>query len=233
MRKAKDTAKIQSAQNSDDRFSAIVFLSIAVALLLVSIGFYIWNTVRMRSFALQYIQIQGTAVDIVSHHGGDNITYFCIYAYAYEGTEYTVLDRDGYKYYDEAKAQIGTARAIYVDPAHPDRAEVVTASSFASVICAVFFAFFCALYAVGMNLALCVKGTSFLKRLLFVWGVEVLFCVAFLLLFWLGLPNSGFGEVFVRVKGAVGMIVIGGLVLLATLIDGVIAYNLRQYRRPL
>ena len=97
MRKAKDTAKIQSAQNSDDRFSAIVFLSIAVALLLVSIGFYIWNTVRMRNFALQYIQIQGTAVDIVSHHGGDNITYFCIYAYDYEGTEYTVLDRDGYK----------------------------------------------------------------------------------------------------------------------------------------
>ena len=229
MRKTKDAAKIQSAQNSDDRFSAIVFLSIAVALLLVSIGFYIWNTVRMRSFALQYIQIQGTAVDIVSHHGGANITYFCIYAYAYEGTEYTVLDRDGYKYYDEAKAQIGTAKKIYIDPERPDRAEVVTASSFASVICTVFFAFFCALYAVGMNLALRIRGSTFLKRLLFVWGAEVLFCVAFLLLFWLGLPHSGFGEVFVRIKGAIGMIVISGLVLLATLIDGVIAYNLRKY----
>lgn len=74
---------------------------------------------------------------------------------------------------------------------------------------------------------LSIKGSNLKKRLLFVWGVELLLGIAFLLLFWLGLPNSGFCEVFVRIEGAVGVTVVSGLVLLAALLDGVITQKLR------
>ena len=80
-----------------------------------------------------------------------------------------------------------------------------------------------------MNMLLSLNNnSSFKKRFLFVWGMEILLIIIFLLLFWLGLPNSGFGEVFVRIDGAIGACVILGLVVAVTLFDGFLTYKLRS-----
>ena len=79
-----------------------------------------------------------------------------------------------------------------------------------------------------MNILLSIKGSSFKKRLLFVWGVEILLGITFLMLFGLGLPNSGFGEVFARTEGAIGLTVVCGIVLCFTLIDGIITYKTKK-----
>lgn len=60
------------------------------------------------------------------------------------------------------------------------------------------------------------------------WGIEIILGITFLLLFWLGLPNSGFNEVFARTEGAVGVTVICGIVLCVALLDGIFTYRLRS-----
>ena len=86
-------------------------------------------------------------------------------------------------------------------------------------------------YALGMNFLLGLIGTSFVKRLCFVWGMEILLGVALFLLPWIGFPNSGFGEVFSRIDGSIGIIVVCGLVFVAMCADGVIMHEARSYGR--
>ena len=172
----------------DDKKSAIVFLSIALALFLGFIGFFAWHTARMRSFELKYERIYGTVVgEETQHHSTGNkhaprTYYYLVISYTYNEQEYTFTDNVGNKY--SVADKIGYRAEIYVDPQNPAYAERVSSSPFVSIICACFFAFFCVTYAAGMNILLSMKGTSFKKRLLFVWGVEILLGVAFLLLFW-------------------------------------------------
>ncbi len=82
-----------------------------------------------------------------------------------------------------------------------------------------------------MMFLLGILGTSFLKRLCFVWGFEILLGIALFLLPWIGFPNSSFGEVFSRVDGSIGIIVVCGLVFLAMCADGAIMYAVRRYER--
>ena len=177
----------------------------------------------MRDFELNYVKIKGTIVDVeaqssssLSEHGSRTYYYFVI-SYSYDGQNYKFTDRTGHHYYTEE--QIGASTVVYVNPQNPRQAEKVTSAGFVSIMFACFFAFFCVTYATGMNILLSIKGSSIKKRLLFVWGVEFLLGITFLLLFWLGLPHSGFGEVFVRIEGVVGVTVILGLVLFVTLLD--------------
>ena len=80
-----------------------------------------------------------------------------------------------------------------------------------------------------MNILLSGFGRStFKKRFLFAWGVDILLSIVFLLLFWLGLPNSGFGEVFTRIRGAVGVTVVMGLVVLVMSFDALLTGILRS-----
>lgn len=227
MRK-RPTVSNKTDVDGEERKSAIVFLSIALALFLAFIGFFVWHTVNMRNYELNYVRTEGFIVDVEMRHsrtGGKHTSttsYYYVISYTFEGKEYKFTDRMGHKYIEQGA--IGSSTEIYVDPKDPARAEKVTSSDFVSIICACFFAFFCVTYAVGMNILLSIKGSAFKKRLAFTWGTEILIGIAFLLLFWLGLPNSNFGEVFVRIKGAIGVTVVSGLVLFAALIDGIITH---------
>lgn len=218
-------------EDTEQGQSAIVFLSISLALLIAFISFFAWHTTRMRSYELDYVKTAGTIVDMEVHHSsggahrGSRTYYYFVISYTYEGQDYTFTDRTGHNYY--VGNAIGTSTQIYVNPQRPSDAEKVTSSGFISIICACFFAFFCVTYSAGMNLLLSIKGNSFKKRLLFVWGMEILLGVVFMLLFWLGLPNSEFYEVFARIEGAVGVAVVSQLVLCVTLLDGLIACKRR------
>ncbi len=213
----------------EQRQSIIVFLSISVALFLACIGFYAWNTARLRSYELDYVKIQGTIVDVKLHTstGKHSSSYYYVVSYSYEDKDYTFTDRTGHY---EGGGKIGGSVQIYVNPQNPNQAEVVTSAGFASIICACFFAFFCVTYATGMNILLTNHVSTFKKRLKFVWGAEVLLGITLLLLFWLGLPNSGFGGVFMRIEGAVGVTVVSGLVLLVSVFDGIITYKLHSQK---
>lgn len=219
-------------KNNEGRTPAIVFLSIALAFFLACIGFLVWNIVRMRSFDSDYVKTKGTVVDVVSHSSHSSSTgtqYFLVISYTFGGNEYTFIDREGIKHYYDAHDSIGKYTEIYVDPQNPDHAERVVSSGFISSFCACCFAFFCILYAAGMNILLARKGSSFKKRFLIVWGLELLLGITILLSFWAGMPHCDFGEVLVRNSGTIGLIVICGLVLLATLVDAVITFKVRSY----
>ena len=219
-----------------DRHPGIIFLSISVAFFLACIGFFVWHTVRLRNYEMQHVKIYGTIVDVVEEHSVSSQTgivdsYYYVVAYTYEGKEYKFADGDGHKY-SSVYGDIGKSIEIYVNTKNPSKAETIAASDNISIICACFFAFFCVTYAVGMFIESENKRfkLTFTKRFLRVWGVEVALCVVFLLLFWIGLPNSGFGAVFTRVDGAVGITVICGLILLCTTIDGIVTYKLHSHR---
>ena len=215
-------------ENSEQRQPAIVFLSISLALFLAFIGFFAWHTVRMRSYELNYIKTTGTVVGVQARHSTSGTYYYPVISYNFDGEEYTFTDRTGYGYSPDDK--IGSSTEIYVDPQDPLFVERVSSADFVSIICACLFAFFCVTYSAGMNCLLSLKGSSFKKRLTFAWGAELLLGAMVLLLFWLGLPNSGFGEVFLRIKGAIGVTVISGLVLCVAALDGVITHRLRSKR---
>lgn len=193
----------------------------------------------MRNLELKYERTRGTVTDVEarrssSHtsngHSVSRTYYYFVISYTYEGQEYKFTDNVGQKY--DVSDKIGYTTEVYVNPKNPAQAERVSSSGFVSIICACFFAFFCVTYAAGMNILLSntAKGTSFRKRLLCAWGVELLLAMAFLLMFWLGLPRSGFAEVFTRIQGAVGLAVISQIVLIVTVIDGLLTLVNRRYR---
>lgn len=220
--------------NNEEYKPAIAFLSIAAALFIAFIGFFSWHTSTMRKYELSFVKWEGTVVGVETRHSTNSdhaprTYYYLVISYTYDELEYKFTDRTGHKYIEQGT--IGSTTEIYVNPNNPHQAEKVSSSDFISIICACFFAFFCVTYSAGMNILLSIKGSSFKKRLAFVWGIEILLGIAFILLFWLGLPNNGFGAVFVRIQGAVGIAVISQLVLLATLLDGIITYKLRSKMR--
>ncbi|MDE6585652.1 MAG: DUF3592 domain-containing protein [Clostridia bacterium] len=215
---------------NDEIKPAIVFLTIAAALFIAFIGFFSWHTSTMRKYELSYVRWEGTIVGVETRHSSNSnhaprTYYYLVISYTFDGQEYKFTDRTGHNYIKQGT--IGSSTEIYVNPKNPIQAEKVTSSDFISIICACFFAFFCVTYSAGMNILLSIKGSNFKKRFSFVWGTQILLGIVFLLLFWLGLPNSNFGEVFARIEGAVGVTVVSGLVLLVTLLDGIITYKLR------
>ena len=208
---------------------AIVFLSISLALLLVFTGLFAWHSARMRDFELNYVRTEATIVDLKYESSAGRGAYRLVIAYTFGGKEYTFKDRMGHP--NIRQGVIGAKTEIYVNPNDPAQAEKVTSADFVSIMCACFYAFLCVTYATGMNILLNAKRGSFKKRLAFTWGTEILLSVAVLLLFGLGLPNSGLGEVFIRIKGAVGVTVILGGIVCAALIDGIVSYKLRSIGR--
>lgn len=221
-------------QDSEYGQPVIVFLSLAVILFCLFLGFFGWHTVRMRDHELSHVKMRGTIVDVEKKRGQSAQThasrtyYYLVISYNYEGQKYTFTDNVGYQ--DDVSYRIGDTTQVYVDPKNPDRAEKVTSAGFVSIICSCFFAFFCVTYAAGMNIFLSKRGSSFLKRLEFVWGVEILLGIAFVLLFWAGLPHSGIGEVFSRIEGAVGVTVTSEVVALIALLDGLISCKRRSLK---
>ena len=206
-----------------DKRPAIIILSIAFALFAACIGLFVWNIVRMRTYESDYVKMYVKVVDVKSHHSSDSGTYYyLVITYTYEGKEYTFTDDVGRKEF--GRDDIGKRAQIYVNPQHPDEALMVMSSGSVAIGYSCCFCFFCFSYAIGMMFLLGVLGTSFLKRLCFVWGMIILLGIALFLLPWVGFPNSSFGEVFSRVAGSIGIIVVCGLAFLAMCADGGIMY---------
>ncbi|MDE5563324.1 MAG: DUF3592 domain-containing protein [Clostridiales bacterium] len=213
-----------------DKRPAIIILSIAFALFAACIGLFVWNIVKMRTYESDYVKMYGKVVDIKSHHSSDSGTYYyLVITYTYEGTEYTFTDDVGRKEFGHD--DIGKRAQIYVNPQRPDEAVMVMSSGSTAIAYSCCFCFFCFAYAIGMMFLLGALGTSFLKRLCFVWGMIILLGIALFLLPWVGFPNSSFGEVFSRMDGAVGIIVVCGLAFLAMCADGAIMYAVHRCER--
>lgn len=217
-------------EDKKDKRPAIIFLSIAFALFCACIGLFVWNIIRMRSYESDYVKMYGKVVDVKSHHSSDSGTYYyLVITYTYDGKEYTFTDDVGRREF--GRDDIGKRAQIYVNPQRPDEAVMVMSSGSVAIGYSCCFCFFCFCYAFGMNFLLGLFGTSFLKRLCFVWGMEILLGIALFLLPWLGFPNSSFSEVFARVDGSIGIVVVCGLVFLAMCADGAIMHYAQSYGR--
>lgn len=217
-------------EEKKDRRPAIIILSIAFALFAACIGLFVWNIIRMRTYETDYVKMYGKVVDVKSHYSSDSGTsYYLVITYTYNRKEYTFTDNEGHSWL--GRDDIGKLAQIYVNPQRPDDAVVVMSSGSVATWYSCCFCFFCFAYALGMNFLLGALGTSFLKRLCFVWGFEILLGIALFLLPWIGFPNSSFGEVFSRVDGSIGIIVICGMAFLAMCVDGGIMYYARKLER--
>ena len=224
MREYRHTVKWNGLDEEKGKPS-VIFLTIALALFLAFVGFFGWHTANMRSYELDYVKTEGTIVGAEIRGSSGRKGYYYVIAYSYAGQEYKFTDRGGNGYV--TSSAIGTVTEIYVNPENPAQAEKVSSADYVSIICACFYAFFCATYSAGMNIFISIKGSSLKKRFLFVWGVEILLGIAVVLSFWTGLPFSGFGAVFLRIRGAIGVTVVTGLVALVSLLDLIITRKLR------
>ncbi|MDE6028721.1 MAG: DUF3592 domain-containing protein [Clostridiales bacterium] len=221
------------SEEKKSKLPAIIILSIAFALLATCIGLFVWNIVRMRTYESDYFKMYGKVVDVkVSHSSGSKgstTTYYLVISYTYDGKEYTFTDHSGHSWV--GPDDVGKRAQIYVNPHKPADAELVMSSGWIAIFYSCCFCFFCFAYALGMNFLLGLFGTSFLKRVCFVWGMIILLGIALFLLPWIGFPNSSFGEVFSRVDGSVGILVVCGLAFLAMCVDGALMYHVRKLER--
>lgn len=229
--RSKNAADINSpGKHHKNTKPTIIILSVAFALLLTCIGLFAWNIVKMRIYEFDYIKMPGRVVDIKSHVSGDkhDTYYYYVISYEFEGQEYSFTDDVG-RNYSDGFSDIGKYTEIYVNPQRPDQAVRVISSGSVSIGYSFCYCIFCFCYAIGMNMLFGIIGNSLKKRFMFIWGIEILLGIALFLLPWLGIPNSSFGEVFARIDGSIGIIVVCGLALLATVVDGAIAYEVRSY----
>lgn len=225
MREYGHTVK-QNGLDEEKGKPSVILLTIALVLFLAFVGFFGWHTANMRSYELDYVKTEGTIVGVQLRGSSGHKGYYYVIAYSYGGQEYKFTDRSG----KALSSKIGTTTEIYVNPENPAQAEKVSSADYVSIICACFYAFFCATYAAGMNIFISIKGSSLKRRFLFVWGVEILLGIAVVLSFWAGLPFSGFGAVFLRIRGAIGVSAVTGLVALISLLDLIITRKLcRKY----
>lgn len=222
-RKRKEVAEIKRLKRIKDAWWLIGFALIPIAL---SLGFTVLTAARMHNFETNYLTVSGTVSGYKVRHGTatnghSRTTYTLVISYTFNEREYEFSDTAAYRV--RPTEMIGTKTEIYVNPLNPEQAKKVTTADDPSLVSAIIFPFGAVIYTLGVLLLLQEKGNSFLKRLLFIWLPVFVWCVISILLFWIGLPDDGFGAVFTRVEGAIGYAVIGGVALLAVLTDGIIS----------
>ncbi len=179
----------------------------------------------MYNYETNYATVRGTVSGYNVNHGpisssSSRNTYNLVITYVFNDHEYKFSD--SVAYHKRPTDMIGTTMKIYVNPQNPEKAKKVTTADDPSIVSAIIFPFAAIVYTLGMLLLLQEKGGSLVKRLLIIWLPIFLWCIATVLLFWIGLPNDGFNAVFSRVEGAIGYAVIGGVSLLAALIDVIV-----------
>lgn len=222
-RKRKEVAEIKRLKRIKDAWWLIGFALIPIAL---SLGFTVLTAARMHNFETNYLTVSGTVSGYKVRHGTianghSRTTYTLVISYTFNEREYEFSDTAAYRV--RPTEMIGTKTEIYVNPLNPEQAKKVTTADDPSLVSAIIFPFGGVIYTLGVLLLLQEKGNSFLKRLLFIWLPVFVWCLISILLFWIGLPDDGFGAVFTRVEGAIGYAVIGGVALLAVLTDGIIS----------
>lgn len=200
-------------------------VGVACIVIAVSLGLSVWTIARMHDFETNYLTVTGTVSGYKVQHGSltssSSKRYTLVISYTFDGRTYEFSDTVAYR--ARPTDLIGTATEIYVHPQHPARAKKVSTADDPSFVSAIAFPFGAVLYALGVQLLLQEKGGSFVKRLLRIWLPIFAWCAASVLLFWVGLPNDGFGAVFSRVEGSIGYAVVAGVALLAAFLDGIIS----------
>lgn len=212
--------------------AAIIVLCIAAVLFGVCIGLFAYNIGQMRKFESEYVKIRGVVVDVkTSHSSGSHRSgtyYYYVISYEYKGKEYTFTDNVGRQ---SGADDVGKYAQIYVNPKNPQQAVFVYSSGSVSIFYSCCFCFFAFAYVAGMNILLSVtrKGMSFIKRLLFIWLFVIALGIILLLSPHAAMPELTFAELFSRIDGSVGMIVVCSLVALCMLADFVIVLIARSY----
>ncbi len=202
-------------------------IGVACIMLALSLGFTVWTAVRMHNFETNYLTINGTVSDYEVRRGTatngnySRTTYTLVISYTVNGQSYKFYDTVAYRV--QPTDMIGTTTEIYVSPEYPEQAKKLTTADDPSIVSAIIYPFGAVFYMFGVLLLLQEKGSSFVKRLLRIWLPIFFGCAASVILFWIGLPNDGFGAVFSRVEGAIGYAVVAGIALIALLIDGIIS----------
>ncbi|MDE7108269.1 MAG: DUF3592 domain-containing protein [Clostridiales bacterium] len=202
------------------------FIGVACIMFAVTLGLTVWTVARMYNYETNYVTVNGTVSSYNVNHGSTSSnssrnTYNLVITYVFNDHEYKLSD--SVAYHKRPTDMIGTTTEIYVDPQNPEKAKKVTTADDPSIVSAIIFPFTAIIFTLGMLLLLQEKGGSLIKRILLIWLPVFSLCVASVLLFWIGLPNDGFSAVFARVEGAIGYTVVGGVALLAALIDMIIS----------
>lgn len=92
---------------------------------------------------------------------------------------------------------------------------IVNLTCFSFVVSVLIFVFF---------VLLCQNTNStFKKRFLTIWLSIIIVCISVILMFWIGLPNRAFSEVFEYIDGSIGYAVIACLSALVSIFDGFIS----------
>ena len=219
-RKREERAEAKRLKRVKDARWLLAFACIVIA---VSLGFVVWTAARMHRFETDYVIFNGTVTDYEIHKPVGKVAnrYTLVISYTFNQREYKLFDTVSYR--ERHTDMLGTTAEIYVNPKNPENAKKVATADDPSFVSAIIFPFGAAIYALAGLLLLQEKSGTFVKRVLRIWLPIFLWCAACVLLFWVGLPNDGFGAVFLRVEGASGYAVIGGIALLAVVIDGIIS----------
>lgn len=225
-RKRAEKAEAAKKKRIKDAWWLILIAGVLFAL---SLGFTVWTVARMHNYETNYVTVKGTITDYTLHHHSNDRHYTLIVSYAYDGQTYSFSDTAGFR--ARPDELIGHATNIYVNPQNPEQVKKVTTAASTSIVSAVAFPFGAAFYALGVSLLLQERESSYKKRVLCIWLPAFVCCVAAVLMFWIGLPHSGFGEVFSRIEGVVGFTVSGGLALFAAGLDGVVSRRLLRSRK--
>ncbi|MDE6302226.1 MAG: DUF3592 domain-containing protein [Clostridia bacterium] len=222
-RKREEIAKTKRLKRIKDAWWLI---GVAGIMLVVSLGFTVWTIAQMHNFETNYLTVIGTVSDYEVQHGTltnrhGRTTYTLVISYTVDGQTYKFSDIVAYR--ERPTDMIGTMTEVYVNPQNPELAKKLATADDPSIASAIIFPFGAIVYALGVLLLLQEKRSTFVKRLLRIWLPIFLWCAISVLLFWIGLPNDGFGAVFSRVEGTIGYAVVAGITLLTLLIDAIIS----------
>lgn len=201
-------------------------IGVACIMFVVALGLTVWTVARMHNYETNYATVRGTVSGYNVNHGSvgstsSRNTYNLVITYVFNDHEYKFSDTTSY--HKRPTDMIGTTTEIYVDPKNPQTAKKVSTADDPSIASAILFPFAAIVFTLGMLLLLQEKGGSLMKRLLLIWLPVFSLCVANVLLFWIGLPHDGFSAVFARIEGAIGYAVVGGVALIAALIDVIVS----------
>ncbi|MDE6618065.1 MAG: DUF3592 domain-containing protein [Clostridiales bacterium] len=201
-------------------------IGVACIMVAVTLGFTVWTVARMYDYETNYVTLDGTVSSYNVNHGpisssSSRNTYSLVITYVFNDQEYKFSDSAAY--HKRPTDMIGTTTEIYVNPKNPQNAKKVTTADDPSIASAIIFPFAAIVFTLGMLLLLQEKGGSLIRRLLLIWLPIFSLCVTNVLLFWIGLPHDGFSAVFARIEGSIGYAVVGGVALLAALIDVIVS----------
>lgn len=223
---AREQKRLERIKN--ERKTALAMLLLACAFFAVFLVFFCLNTAKMRNYELNYIRTYGVVTGFKRYDssGAKNSDHYApVFSYTYDGKQYSATDWEAYPAPEEDL--IGKNIEIYVDPSNPEKAARTTTADGFSVMAAVPFAIALIPLLIGGVSLVSLKGGGYKMRILCVWLPAAILCMAFVLLFALGLPNEGIAGVYSRIAGATWLTVFAGIVIAVGMIDGLIVLKYR------